>query len=107
MFPDKDSPLFQNGFIACITLQAVCIVTYLCLPILLIWEAEGRKKKTGHAMPLRAIIDAENAQASDATIAHLHAIQQQEAAMHMKQLKVDGDANSQHVEDLEQATATK
>ena len=107
MFPDKDSPLYQNGFIAIVSLQAICVVTYLCLPVLLIWEAEGRKRKTGHAMPLRAILDAENAQVSDATIAHLHAMQEQEAATHMKESKVEGNGQSQHMEDVETGNGTK
>ncbi|KAF9892101.1 hypothetical protein FE257_002507 [Aspergillus nanangensis] len=105
MFPDKDGPLYQNGFIACVALEGVCILTYLCLPVLLLWEAERRKRKTGHAMPLRAILDAENAQVSDAAIARLHEIQEQERAVHLKETKMAEDSHSQHVEDVETGKA--
>ncbi|KAL5363340.1 major facilitator superfamily domain-containing protein [Aspergillus floccosus] len=86
MFPDKDKPLYHNGFMACMALEVVCILVYLCLPVLLLWEAQQRKRKTGHAMPLRAILDAENAQ--------------EEAAMQMKQAKRTREGRSEHVENV-------
>jgi hypothetical protein len=38
----------------------------------LLWEAKRRKAKTGHAMPLRAIEDAEQSTISAANLARLH-----------------------------------
>lgn len=86
MFPDADAPLFHNGFIACLTLLVIGIVSCLCIPILLLLEGESRKRKTGHAMPLRAILDAENSQVSDAALARLQAIQEQETAQQLKKI---------------------
>jgi hypothetical protein len=101
MFPDTDAPLFHSGFIGCVTLQVICVISCLCIPILLLLEAEQRKRKTGHAMPLRAILDAENSQVSEAALARLHAIQEQEAK-ELEDMKFGASGkNVQHVEDVE------
>ncbi|KAJ5808355.1 hypothetical protein N7474_009624 [Penicillium riverlandense] len=101
MFPDTDAPLFHSGFIGCVTLQVICVISCLCIPILLLLEAEHRKRKTGHAMPLRAILDAENSQVSEAALARLHAIQEQEAK-DLEDMKIGASGgNVQHVEDVE------
>ncbi|KAJ5781021.1 hypothetical protein N7457_006181 [Penicillium paradoxum] len=101
IFPDSDGPLYQNGFVACLVLEVVAILSYCCIPVLLLLEAERRKKKTGHVMPLRAILDAENAQVSDATLARMHAIQEKEAAENLQNAKLKGDSSGAHVEHVE------
>lgn len=80
MYPDKDKPFYHAGFLASIGLQVTCIVTFLCIPALLLLEAKQRIKKTGHAMPLRAMQDAENAQVSEATMARIHDLAEDEEA---------------------------
>ncbi|KAJ5558581.1 hypothetical protein N7535_008797 [Penicillium sp. DV-2018c] len=101
IFPDSDGPLYQSGFIACVALEAVAILSYCCIPVLLLWEAESRKKKTGHVMPLRAVLDAENAQVSEATIARLHAIHaEEEQAHYLEKAKFKG-GSVEHVDIVE------
>lgn len=60
------------------------------MPLWLLWEAKRRKRKHGHAMPLRALKDAQNAQISDTA-----RLKEQEQA----RLEEKGQ-NEEHVEDL-------
>lgn len=53
------------------TLLGLCVLSYLTLPLLLNWEAMRRKNKTGSAMPLQAMADAENSQVNDSTMARV------------------------------------
>lgn len=54
-------------------------------------------------MPLRAILDAENAQVSDATLARLHAIQEEEVAHNLQNAKLQRNGSGEHVEYVEMA----
>ena len=74
MYPNKDAPQFIPGFAGTCVLLALCIVSYLTLPLWLLWEANSRKKKTGHAIPLRAMEDAEHSQISAEALARIHEI---------------------------------
>ena len=68
MYPKTDAPTYRPGFTATCCLLVLCILSYLSLPILLNWEAKRRKDKTGSAMPLQAMADAENSQVADANM---------------------------------------
>jgi hypothetical protein len=59
----------------------------------LLLEAKWRKKKTGHAMPLRAMEDAEHSMISAAAMARLHEINAAEE-------KIGFDEERGHVETL-------
>jgi hypothetical protein len=75
MYPKTDAPRYVNGFTATCCLLAVCIISYASIPIWLQLEAKQRKKKTGHALPLQAMIDAENSQVSPEAMARIQALQ--------------------------------
>ncbi|KAI9677803.1 MAG: hypothetical protein M1822_008115 [Bathelium mastoideum] len=64
LYPEQHAPGFLPGFSATCGLLVLCIVSYLTLPIWLEWEAADRKAKTGHALPMQAVADAERAQVS-------------------------------------------
>ena len=64
MYPDADGPWFFQAFAATCCLLAVCVLAYLTLPAVLLWEAKQRKAKYGHAMPLRAMEDAARSKAT-------------------------------------------
>lgn len=72
MYPDADGPWFLPAFTATCCLLAVCVLSYATLPAVLLWEAKSRKRKYGHAMPLRAMEDAAQ---SDAAIVQLERFQ--------------------------------
>lgn len=68
IFPEPDEPWYVAGFsTGCATL-AFSVLGFATLPLLYLWEAKQRKKKTGHAMPLRALEDALHAQVSEAVL---------------------------------------
>jgi len=58
MFPNSDAPLYHKAFVGTCAIIAVATLSYLTLPFLLSREARARKRKTGHAMSLRAMEDA-------------------------------------------------
>ena len=65
IFPAPQKPWYLAGFsTACATLAFSCL-GFASLPLWLLFEARQRKKKTGHAMPLRALEDAQHAMVSD------------------------------------------
>jgi hypothetical protein len=70
IFPSKDEPWFLPGFSASCATIAFSIIGFSTLPLLYLMEAKQRKKKTGHAMPLRALEDALHAQVSEAVVEH-------------------------------------
>lgn len=80
MYPKKDAPQYLNGFTATCCLLAVCIISYASIPLWLQLEAKQRKKKTGHALPLQAMIDAENSQVSPEALARIQAMNDLEEA---------------------------
>ena len=106
MLPDSDAPLYQNGFIVCICLQVIAVISACCIPYSLLLEAERRKRKNTHAMPLTAILDAENAQVSDAAMARMHAMQAEETARQLDKEELKGieGGSEGHVEDIELAS---
>ena len=55
-----------------------CISVYLSLPFWLAREASLRKERTGHALPLQAIEDAEHARVSDAAKARIRTLKDHE-----------------------------
>jgi len=100
MYPNKDGPHYVAGFSATCVVLAVCILSYLTLPLWLLREAKIRKSKTGHAMPIQAMEDAENSMVSEAAHARIHAINEAEerAAFKNAEMKVDVAEDSAHVE---------
>ena len=91
MYPNKDAPHYVAGFSGTLAVLVVCVVSYLTLPLWLLREANARKRKTGHAMPLQAMEDAENSQISDAALARMHEINimEEEAAVAREEMKGD------------------
>ncbi|KAL2067353.1 hypothetical protein VTL71DRAFT_1778 [Oculimacula yallundae] len=67
MYPNQDSPNYVAGFTGTLGLIIVCIAAYLSLPFFLSLEASMRKKKTGHAIPLQALEDADNCKIASIT----------------------------------------
>ncbi|KAL3462143.1 major facilitator superfamily domain-containing protein [Aspergillus heterothallicus] len=59
MYPNSDAPYYLPGFSATVGLLAAGVVFYLTIPAFLYWEAMTRKVKTGSALPMRALEDAE------------------------------------------------
>lgn len=68
MYPESDGPWYTPAFTATCCLLVVCILSYLMLPAVIMWEARQRKQKYGHAMPLRAMEDAARSEATYAKI---------------------------------------
>jgi hypothetical protein len=65
IFPAPQAPWFLAGFAAsCATLSFTCL-GFASLPLWLLAEAKYRKKKSGHAMPFRALEDAAHAMVSE------------------------------------------
>ena len=58
MYPTSDAPFYRPAFISSVAIVVLAMVTYCFLPYCLYREAQSRKVKTGHAMPLRAMEDA-------------------------------------------------
>lgn len=100
MYPNKDGPRYLAGFAGTLAVLVVCILSYLTLPLWLMREARIRKLKTGHAMPLQAMEDAENSQVSEAARARLHEINQleQTEAFRREELKLEAFEEPEHVE---------
>jgi hypothetical protein len=100
MYPNDDAPRYLAGFVGTLAVLAICISSYLTLPFWLMREARIRKAKTGHAMPLQAMEDAENSQVSVAAQARLHEINQREEneAFKREELKLEAAVTPQHVE---------
>ncbi|KAK2808414.1 hypothetical protein FQN50_004799 [Emmonsiellopsis sp. PD_5] len=74
IYPNHDAPFFLPGFTATCAILAICILTYLTLPFWLLHEAKRRKAKTGHAMPIAAMEDAEHSMISAAALERIHEI---------------------------------
>ncbi|KIW94367.1 uncharacterized protein Z519_04343 [Cladophialophora bantiana CBS 173.52] len=72
IFPSTDAPWYLPGFAAASSTIAFTIISFASLPLWLMWEAKRRKAKTGHAMPLRAMEDAEHSTISAANLARLY-----------------------------------
>ncbi|KAK8094912.1 hypothetical protein PG997_001597 [Apiospora hydei] len=64
MYPDSAAPWYLTAFVATLCLLVVCVLSYLSLPAVLLWEAKRRKAKYGHAMPRYAIEDSERSLAA-------------------------------------------
>ncbi|KAL3441754.1 major facilitator superfamily domain-containing protein [Aspergillus insuetus] len=63
MYPNSDAPYYLPGFSATVGLLGAGVVFYLGIPVCLYLEARGRKARTGTALPMRALADAERSQA--------------------------------------------
>lgn len=63
MYPNSDAPYYLKGFTATVALLAGGIVSYLTIPLCLYVEARRRKVRTGHSLPVQAVVDAERSQA--------------------------------------------
>jgi MFS family permease len=102
MYPNNDGPNYIAGFSGTCALLAVCILSYLTLPLWLLREANARKKKTGHALPLQAMEDAENSQVSAEAHARIHEInaREEQAAFKNEEMKLDvaEEGSADHVE---------
>lgn len=93
IFPHADEPWFLPGFAASLATLCVTIILYASLPFWYLWEAQRRKRKYGHAMPLKALEDAANAQVSDEAKAR----EQQTQMMEEKAVVADVET-ANHVE---------
>lgn len=104
MYPNADAPLFIAGFTGTVIIISVGILAYLTLPLWLMWEANQRKCKTGHSVPLQAMEDEENSQVSEATHARLHQLNAtaEQQALEREGRKIDlvEQASVQQVEEL-------
>ncbi|KFY99852.1 hypothetical protein V500_01249 [Pseudogymnoascus sp. VKM F-4518 (FW-2643)] len=91
MYPNSDAPLFISGFAGTVAVLSIGILSYATLPLWLMWEANGRKKKTGHSMPLQALEDEENSHVSAAAHARIHELNraQEREAIEIEQMKVE------------------
>jgi hypothetical protein len=65
IFPTPQKPWYLPGFSASSATLTFTVIGYASLPIWLLAEAKRRKKKSGHAMPFRALEDAAQAMVSD------------------------------------------
>ena len=65
IFPIPDKPWYLAGFSASVGCLSVTLLGYASLPLWLLWEARRRKRKYGHAMPLRALEDSAQAMTSE------------------------------------------
>ncbi|KAK4938214.1 hypothetical protein LTR10_021287 [Elasticomyces elasticus] len=99
IFPSEDAPWYVPGFAAASSTIAFAIVSFASLPVWLLLEARARKKKTGHAMPLRAMEDSEHAMVSAAALERLH-------EQNMMENKVDVET-PRHVEEIPMETPSK
>lgn len=97
IFPKPDEPWYLAGFsTGCATLT-FSVLGFSTLPLLYLWEAKQRKKKTGHAMPLRALEDALHAQVSEGAREHEREVAAAEVkgpldeeAGHIERVNLDG-----------------
>ncbi|KIW06483.1 uncharacterized protein PV09_02919 [Verruconis gallopava] len=67
IFPTPQKPWYLPGFSTCCATLAFTVIGYASLPLWLLAEARWRKRKTGHAMPFRALEDAAHAMVSETT----------------------------------------
>lgn len=95
IFPHADAPWYLPGFAASLGTLSLTIVLYASLPFWYLWEAQQRKRKYGHAMPLKALEDAAHAQVSDEAKAR----EQQTQMLEEKAAGADIETAS-HVEEL-------
>ena len=94
IFPHADAPWYLPGFAASLATLSATLILYSSLPFWYLWEAQRRKRKYGHAMPLRALEDASHAMVSDAARA-------QEQQLQILEEKGRGDVESaSHVEEV-------
>lgn len=103
IYPNKDSPRYLAGFVATCAILVVCLLSYLTLPLWLLREAKIRKKKTGHAMPLRAMEDAEQSHVSAATLARIHEVTALEEKAAVEEHTLRKGIGPVHVEHVEKA----
>ncbi|KAI1625630.1 hypothetical protein EDD37DRAFT_648097 [Exophiala viscosa] len=99
LVPSEDAPWYVPGFAAACSTIAFTIISFASLPVWLLLEARSRKKKTGHAMPLRAMEDAEHAMVSAAALERLH-------EQNMMENKVDVES-PRHLEEIPMDTPSK
>lgn len=71
-------------------------ILYASLPFWYLWEAERRKRKYGHAMPLKALEDASHAMVSDAARAR----EEQQQIVEEKGVVANDIERAEHVEEL-------
>lgn len=95
IFPHSDAPWYVPGFAASLGTLSVTIILYASLPYWYLWEAERRKRKYGHAMPIKALEDASHAMVSDAARAR----EEQQQIIEEKSAAADIE-RAEHVEEL-------
>ncbi|KAK3628525.1 hypothetical protein LTR56_018570 [Elasticomyces elasticus] len=93
IFAVTTKPWYLPGFTTSCATLAFTFVGFSSLPVWLLLEARQRKKKTGHAMPLRALEDALHAQVSEAVLEQ----EQMAAAMEVKQPLDEEAAHVEHM----------
>lgn len=100
MYPNQDAPEYLPGFGGTLAVLVVCIVSYLTLPLWLMREAQIRKKKTGHAIPLQAMEDAERSMVSAAAHDLIHQINEREEKEVFSGKDIElGDRRVEHIEE--------
>jgi hypothetical protein len=65
IFPHSDAPWYLAGFAASLSCLILACLLYSSLPFWYLWEAQRRKRKYGHAMPLKALEDHAHAMVSE------------------------------------------
>ena len=93
IFPEPDKPWYLPGFSAACATLTFTLFGFASLPLWLLFEARQRKKKTGHAMPLRALEDAQHAMVSDQVRQREH-----EQTVREEKGKVDVEATATRIE---------
>ncbi|KIW47782.1 uncharacterized protein PV06_00445 [Exophiala oligosperma] len=78
MYPNKDAPNYVQGFSATVGLLAASLVIYATIPFWLQLEARQRKRKTGHALPLRSLEDSEHSAVSPEMLQRMREMQELE-----------------------------
>jgi sugar phosphate permease len=95
IFPHHDRPWYLPGFSASLSTLCATIILYSSLPFWFLFEARRRKAKYGHAMPLRALEDAGNAQVSEAA-----RMQEQEQQMREQKGRGGDVESADHFEEV-------
>ncbi|ETN40918.1 uncharacterized protein HMPREF1541_05198 [Cyphellophora europaea CBS 101466] len=95
IFPHADAPWYLPGFAASLATLSLTLILYASLPFWYLWEAQRRKRKYGHAMPLKALEDAGRAMTSEAA-----RLQEQERQV-LEEKGLGGDVETaRHVEEV-------
>ncbi|KAF2164820.1 hypothetical protein M409DRAFT_24725 [Zasmidium cellare ATCC 36951] len=98
IYRTSESPWYLSGFSTSCGTLAFTVIGFASLPLWFFLEARQRKKNTGHALPLRALDDALQAQVSDAvrTQANLQTAMEEKV-----DLEREAANQAEHVETME------